>query len=178
MQNRSGHVDKGKHDAQLTSSATIGTFLRNNRMSRNIALEEVSESTGISAAILKALENEDREQLPAEVYIKAFYRKYAEYLGLKSEEIQTRYDQEEQSPKKVGRKSGFSTVITLKGKEENLFIEILRRLFLPFVIIVIGVLIYWIYKNYLAPNNPLGFYQKNFSPVCRHLLSSASELFC
>ena len=158
MQNRSGHVDKGKHDGQLSSSATIGTFLRNKRMRHNIALEEVSEATGISAAILKALENEDREQLPAEVYIKAFYRKYAEYLGLKSEEIQTRYHQEKQSPKKVGRKSGFSTVITLKGKEENIFIEILRRLFLPFVIIVIGVLIYWIYKNYLAPNNPLGFY--------------------
>ena len=147
-------------------------------MSRDIDLEKVSEATGISKAILKALENEDREQLPAEVYIKAFYKKYAAYLGINPEEMQTRYHQEGKNPKKSGRKPGFSTVVTLKGQEENLFSEILRKLFLPIVIIVIGVLLYWIYINYLAPYNSLGFYQEHFPSVCKYLLSGSSDFLC
>jgi cytoskeleton protein RodZ len=134
-------------------------------MSRNITLEEVSESTGISITILHALENEDREELPAEVYIKAFYQKYAQYLDVDHEEIQAKYQQKAQSIRKSGPTSNFNTVITLKGHEENLVVEILRRLFLPLIILVLGVLIYWFYKNYLASYNPLGFYQENFPAV-------------
>jgi len=125
-------------------------------MGRDIALEEVSESTGISTSVLEALENGDREKLPAEVYIKAFYKKYAEYLGLDPEEIHVKIQQPAQNLKKAGSRADFSTVITLKGQEENLFVAILRRLFLPITILVLGVLFYWIYKNYLAPYNPIG----------------------
>ncbi|KPJ99787.1 MAG: hypothetical protein AMJ60_03740 [Desulfobacterales bacterium SG8_35] len=147
-------------------------------MSRGIALEEVSDSTGISAAVLQALENEDREQLPAEVYVKAFYKKYAEYLGVDFEEIQVKYQQQTKSLKKTGQSSNFSTVITLKGQEENLLTEILRRLFLPLAILILGVLLYWIYKNYLTPFNPLGFYQKHLPSVCSFLRSNSPDFLC
>ena len=172
---RSKLGDKENHDAQSNFSPTIGPYLREKRMHREVGLEEVSEATGISPAVLQALENEDRKQLPAEVYIKAFYKKYAEYLGLDPEEIQAKYLQQVESPKKFGRRSGFSTVITLKGQEENLFAEILRRLFLPVIILVSGLLLYWIYKNYLAPYNPLGFYQEHFPFLCSHLLPNISD---
>jgi len=166
------------HDARLSSSENIGAYLRDNRMSRDIALEDVSESTGISTAVLQALENGDREKLPAEVYIKAFYKKYAEYLGLDPEEIQLKIRQPGQSFKKAGGGSGFSTVITIKGQEENLFAEILRRLFLPITILVLGVLLYWIYRNYFAPLNPLGLFQENLPSLCSFLTSNRAHFFC
>ena len=147
-------------------------------MSQGVALDEVSESTGISPAVLQALENEDREQLPAEVYVKAFYKKYAAYLGVDFEEIQAEYKLQAQTLEKTGQSSGFSTVITLKGQEENLFTEILRRLFLPLAILILGALLFWIYKNYLTPYNPLGFYRKHFPALCSFLFSSASDFFC
>lgn len=165
------------HDVRLESSVTIGAYLRDKRISRDIALEKVSESTGISPSVLLALENGDRQKLPAEVYVKAFYRKYAEYLGLDSEEILIKNQQPDQSLKKAGARSGFSTVITLKGHGENLFAEILRRLFLPIAFLVLGVLLYWIYKNYLAPYNPLGLYQKNFPSLCSFLPLNAADFF-
>ena len=61
--------------------------MQERRISLNIGLEEVSEATGISPGVLKTLENDDREQFPAEVYVKAFYKKYVEFLGLDPEEI-------------------------------------------------------------------------------------------
>ncbi len=138
----------------------------------------MSEATGISAAILKALEEEEREQLPAEVYIKAFYKKYAEFLGLNSEDTAAKYQLQSRDLKKTGRKANFSTVITLKGQEENFFTELLRRLLLPVAILVLGVLIYLIYKNYITPYNPLGFYHINFHSVSSLLTKETSAYFC
>jgi len=163
-QKRDGQADKENHDAR-SPSESLGSYLRGKRMSRNITLEEVSDSTGISITILQALENEDREELPAEVYIKAFYKKYAQYLNVDYEEAQAKYQQKVQSVRKSGQPANFNTVITIKGQEENLVVEILRRLFLPLIILVLGVLIYWFYKNYLTSYNPLGFYQENLLPA-------------
>lgn len=147
-------------------------------MSRDIGPEEVSAATGISSTVLHALENDDREQLPAEVYIKGFYKKYAEYLGLDFEDLQAKYQQQAKSLKKTGRRFDFSTVITLRGQGEKIFTETFRRLFLLLIILVLGCLLYWIYKNYLAPYNSLGFYLDQFPAFYSLLSSNASDLFC
>ncbi|KPK28450.1 MAG: hypothetical protein AMJ61_02415 [Desulfobacterales bacterium SG8_35_2] len=138
----------------------------------------MSAATGISTMVLQALENDDRERLPAEVYIKAFYKKYAEYLGLDFEEVEAKYQQQAQSLKKVRRRFDFSTVITLKGHGGNIFTETLRRLFLPLVVLFLGILLYLIYMNYLAPYNPFGYCPEQFPAFCSLLSTSAPGLFC
>ncbi len=137
----------------------------------------MSAATGISPAVLQALENEDREKLPAEVYIKAFYKKYVEYLDLNPEDIYPQYQQQPLGPKKGGTKVDFNTVITLKGREENLFAEILRRLFLPIAVLILGILLYWIYNNYLAPHNPLGFWRQYYPSVSSLLSLNGADFF-
>ena len=165
-------------DARLGASESIGAYLRDKRISRAIALEEVAEVTGISTAVLHALENEDSEHLPAEVYIKAFQKKYADYLGLDSEEIYSKYQQQAKSLKEAGSRINFSTVIKLKGPEENLFAGLLRRLLLPVAILVSGVLLYWMYNNYLATYNPLGFYREHFLDIYAFLPTEFYGFFC
>ena len=128
-------------------------------MGRSIGLKEVSEATGISPAVLKILENNDREQFPAEVYVRAFYKKYARYLGLDPEEILAAYQQNSQKQNKSGGRFNSSSVVTLKGQEENLFAEIIRRLFIPITVVLGSVLLYWIYRNYLASYNPIDFFK-------------------
>ncbi len=147
-------------------------------MNRDIGLEEVSTATGISSTVLRALENDDREKLPAEVYVKAFYRKYAEYLAVDFEELQAKYQQQAQNLKKPRRRFDFSTVITLRGQGGNIVIETLRRLLLPIVILLFGFLLYWIYNNYLAPNNPLGFYLEQIPAFYSSLSFKVPDLFC
>ena len=175
---RSGHGDKKNHDARKDSARTIGTYLRDKRMNRDIDREEVSAATGISSTVLGALENDDRDKLPAEVYVKAFYRKYAEYLDVDFEELQAKYQQQAQNLKKTRRRFDFSTVITLRGQGGNIVTETFRRLLLPIVILLFGFLLYWIYNNYLAPNNPLGFYLEQIPAFYSSMSSSAPELFC
>ena len=133
--------------------------MQERRTSLNIGLEEVSEATGISPGVLKTLENDDREQFPAEVYVKAFYKKYVEFLGLDPEVILSAYQQ--QSPKKSKARGRFnsSTVVTLKGQEEALFSGISRKLFVPIIVVLGAVLLYWIYSNYLFSYNPIDFFK-------------------
>ena len=177
MQKNQGQVDRGNQATDLGSSDTIGGDLRTRRLNRNISLEEVSESTGITTAVLQALENENREELPAEVYIKAFYKKYAQYLGEDSEEIQAKYSQKARSMKKSGATSSFNTVITIKGQEENLFVEILRRLLLPLIIVILVFLCYWLYINYFTSYNPFVFLRERFPAVLSYFHENISAFF-
>jgi len=143
----------------LVSADAIGAYLRENRLNSNVGLEEVSEATGISTGILEILESDDREQFPAEIYLKAFYRKYAAYLELDPEEILSVYQQQSQKKSKRGGRFHFSTVVKLKREGESLVIEIIRRALLPIILVLGGFLIYWIYNNYLTSFNPIDFFK-------------------
>jgi cytoskeletal protein RodZ len=149
FQNESSDADPENNDARLIPADAIGAYLQEKRISQNIGLEEVSEATGISTGVLKTLENNDREQFPAEVYIRAFHKKYAEYLGLDPEEILSVYQQQSQKQSKTGGRFNLSAVIMLQGQEKRLFDKIVRRLFVPIIVVLGGILLYWIYSNYL-----------------------------
>ena len=133
--------------------------MQEKRIGSNIGLDEVSEATGIPARILKNIEGDDREHLPSGIYLKAFYKKYAECLGLDSEEILSAYQQNSQKQSKTEEKYNFSTVITLKGHGENLFGEIARKLYAPIIVVLGGVLLYWVYNKYLVSFNPIDFFK-------------------
>jgi len=156
--NGSGHSFPEKDDTPLSISDAIGSYLRKKRLSRNIELEEVSAATGISPGVLRSLENDERGLLPAEVYVKAFYKKYAEYLGLDPEKILSAYNQHPRNPRKPGDRLNLNTVITLKGQEETLLAGIARRLSVPVIIVLLGVLLYWLYRNYLSSFKLPGFF--------------------
>jgi len=64
----------------------FGEKLRRQREQRGIALEAISNSTKISTRMLRALEEENFEQLPGGVFNKGFVRAYARQIGLDEEE--------------------------------------------------------------------------------------------
>jgi hypothetical protein len=60
----------------------IGNSLREARVRRGIDFAQAELATKIRGKYLRALEEEQFSQLPAETYVKGFLRTYAEYLGL------------------------------------------------------------------------------------------------
>ena len=65
----------------------LGELLRSTREAKGVSLEQAEEATRIRRRYLEALEAEDFEQMPAEVYVRGFLRNYALYLGLDPEEM-------------------------------------------------------------------------------------------
>ncbi len=75
------------------NSETFGEYLRRERELRQITLHEISEGTKIAIYMLKAMESDQWDKLPAEIFIKGFVKSYAEYLGLVPEDVLLRYEQ-------------------------------------------------------------------------------------
>jgi cytoskeleton protein RodZ len=60
----------------------IGNSLREARLRKDLDFPELEQGTKIRAKYLRALEDENFDQLPASTYVKGFLRTYADYLGL------------------------------------------------------------------------------------------------
>lgn len=61
---------------------SFGTRLRREREQRKITLDEISVSTKIGTRFLRALEEEQFDQLPGGIFNKSFVRAYARHLGI------------------------------------------------------------------------------------------------
>jgi len=70
---------------------TLGQYLRRERESRSVSLEELSRGTRISLAILDALERDDFGFIPQREFIPGFLRGFARHLGLDRDEVLRRY---------------------------------------------------------------------------------------
>jgi len=71
---------------------SFGRYLQTIRLEKNISLEQVAEQTRIGLGNLLLVEQEDHEQLPAEVFVKGFLRSYAAAVGADGDEAVRRYE--------------------------------------------------------------------------------------
>lgn len=72
-------------------SAFDGSTLRRARLRAGVDLEEISEITKVSMTNLKNIEDENFEDLPANVYIRGFVMAYATTIGLDAKAVATDY---------------------------------------------------------------------------------------
>lgn len=101
---------------------TPGAILREKRVAKKLTLKEASERTKINELYLKALEENDLNVLPGEVYIRGFLRNYADLLDLDPERILSLYEQDrsiERSQRSIEAGTGVFTTARRKGR--NLF---------------------------------------------------------
>jgi cytoskeletal protein RodZ len=76
----------------------IGSQLREARMRMRIDTGEVEVRTKIRAKYLRAMENEEWDLLPGEVYVRSFLRTYADFLGLDSRALLDEFRRRYESP--------------------------------------------------------------------------------
>jgi len=71
---------------------SIGAYLRVERESRNISLDQVSQGTKIRRNILEAIEEDQQNPLPPFVFTRGFLAAYAKYVGLDPNDVIARYE--------------------------------------------------------------------------------------
>jgi len=72
--------------------ASLGEQLRTARRAKGQSLEDVSNDTNISKRYLEALEEDNYDMLPGQVYVVGFLGSYAKYLGLDTEAMLKQYN--------------------------------------------------------------------------------------
>ena len=76
-----------KKEKEMPEDISLGIFLKKSREERHIELDEVAEATRIRRHNLEAIENDEWNKLPPQVFIKGFLKSYAEFLGLDKETV-------------------------------------------------------------------------------------------
>ncbi len=92
----------------------ISAALLERRTSRSLTLEKVSQAIKIRQPYLAALEKGEWNELPGEVFVRGFIRRYAQYMGLDGDKLIAPYVNISESP--VEKKPSPSTVPERHGE--------------------------------------------------------------
>lgn len=143
---------------------SLGSLFLHTRTSQGKSLAEAAEATRIPPTTLAALESDNFDHLPAEVFTRGFIKLYAEYLGLDANETLKLYvDQENLDPERPAdrpyrRDILFGTAMAhpltlLKGNPRVRIIVILLAALLGFY--AVGALLKSVQKHpdQMAPEN-------------------------
>ncbi len=134
---------------ESVSVSTFGERLRRERESRNITLQEMSESTKIPQNCFKLLEDNDFANLPGGLYNKGYIRAYARFIGLDPEPLLKAYAlaQQTQEPEASEHTSEVLQSLVPSHPEvadgsTGMHLRSWRRtwLLVPFAVILVGIL--------------------------------------
>jgi len=73
---------------------STGTRLKKARKSLGLSIEDIQDKSKIKKNYIKAMENDNFDKLPGEVYTKVYIRGYAKIVGLDAQEILAEYANE------------------------------------------------------------------------------------
>jgi cytoskeleton protein RodZ len=90
-----GEHDNGADTTQgevHTPQPGPGSRLAKARVAANLSVEQVAASLNLTTGVVKALERDDAEQLPAPVFVRGYIRNYARLVGLRDEELVSQFE--------------------------------------------------------------------------------------
>lgn len=136
----------------------LGELLKQTRESKSLSLAEAEESTRIRQRFLKALEEEDFEELPDEVCARGFLRNYANYLGLDPQQVVSMHagqrNRTDGSGLSFGRpQTDFSEFQWMELSMQPT-LDIFSFDLLIGVVVLVGLVIFggwWAYNQYVTP---------------------------
>jgi cytoskeletal protein RodZ len=121
------------HVKHEPNSERVGDIIRKERITRRIALETIAKDLKLNVKYIKALEANEYSALPAEPYIRVYFRSLAKYLMLDPEDILKRFYEERGVPPEAYKKDSSSKIsITMIENE---------RPFRPWLIIIIVIVV-------------------------------------
>lgn len=147
----------------IGTKKSLGTLLKNARKKKGITLEKAEIDTKVRLKYLEALEADDYDKMPPDVYNIGFLKRYCEYLGLNSHKYLQYYSEERKLHNEMSKRFfGSKKKIINPGNPEK-FKNKIKFVITPQMIIstmvvflVIGILGYiWFQVKSFAAAPPL-----------------------
>jgi cytoskeleton protein RodZ len=85
------NINRSEQAPDTPEEMDLGSLLRKSREERHIDLDAAVKATRIRQHNLEALENEEWDKLPSQVFVRGFLGSYAEFLGLDKELVLSYY---------------------------------------------------------------------------------------
>jgi len=132
------------------SPDNVGAVLKKERLNQGLSLEEASEATKVNIRVLQALEENDRDNLPAEAFVRGFITLYAGYLDLDAEKLLAFYQQQEADKSRENTNLKAHEIVKLYPASKKIPFSPLRLILAIVSIVVFLVLLYLGYAYYFS----------------------------
>jgi len=86
-----GQISDNGGSVAVSDRLSNGARLAEAREKRTLTVETVADELNLDVSIIEAIENEDRENLPAPIFVQGYVRNYARLVGLPEEELVAGY---------------------------------------------------------------------------------------
>jgi len=135
---------------------TLGHYLQHARVHKDITLETVAAHTCIHIATLQALEEDEYDRLPADVFVRGFIKIYANYLGLDPERAIALYQPAPDSARNIysERQGRAHRILPGEAMAEASPFAIAKPLLVILLLILVAALAYTTYKSSRSPSTP------------------------
>ncbi|MFW6410387.1 MAG: helix-turn-helix domain-containing protein [Halanaerobiales bacterium] len=117
----------------------IGDKLREARRTRDLSLAQIEEETKIRKKYLAALEKNDFDSIPGEVYVKAFIKGYAEQVGLDGNKLVNKYINAKKRKKEQEKEEEMRRQKELENRKNKIKIIVVSAAIL-LIILVLGLI--------------------------------------
>lgn len=124
---------------------TVGQILKEERIKKGLSLEMVEKETKIRKKFLEAIENNNLDIAPGEVYAQGFVKKYAEFLDLESNRVMAIFRRQTQEKKELPLPSSLPQEKFLTPKKGGLFL-------IFFFFLLFSFYLYFQYQNFVVPH--------------------------
>ncbi len=130
---------------------TLGEELKQARESASLSIKQISQKTKIPVNYLKYLEQGDYKQLPADVYVSAYLRNYAQVLNLDVDKILNQFKVERGLTENIDRSQKKERKKSVNFVNKKPFIVTPKKTALVLSIIVIALIFgyFWHQLSYL-----------------------------
>jgi len=129
----------------------FGSYLKSERELRGISLEEISDITKVRLSFLRAIESNDFDEFPGEVFIKGYIRSYAKAIGSDVDQVLNTYDDEIGRDRKAKILERERKILDASGGDGSLLKFVLSLALL----LAIGAGIYFVFYNLPGGGNKM-----------------------
>jgi cytoskeleton protein RodZ len=138
----SGQESDANPPAPIDPDSSIGRQLAAAREARGLDIGTVARELKLDAAMVRALEADDRAALPAPIFVQGYLRSYARLLDLHVEELIARYTQTTGAPPPL-------TVTRIRQKTPFMQLPSMRLIRNIVLVLLTGIMI-WLAWPYAA----------------------------
>lgn len=135
---------------KVVQQNSLGAKLKKLRLEKGISLQDLYKEINVQVRHLESIENGHYSDLPGDIYVKAWIKKYAEFLGIDSQDLIVDYKIEKAISDKISgqQKSGISF-----GLKKNMWVASKIGRYILIAIVVLSLLGYLALeiKNIISP---------------------------
>ena len=140
-------------EATQENLVKAGHLFRDARLSKNLSVQDVSNSLRLSIKQIEALENDHYSVLPEAMIVRGFIRNYARLLGVDAAPVLNAYKLH--SPEK--KSPAFAVQPAIKMADSSSNHQSWNKYIVASLLVLFGLLLWLLYVNVIAKSHRFGF---------------------